>query len=129
MADEGRAYARAVAGKDRPGLLELLADDIDFRALTPGRAWEATTGNEVADVLFGSWFEPQDDIVGLISAEEGAPVEDTRHLTYRFAVRNPDGEFTVEQQAYFRTSEGRIAYLRVLCSGFREVGGLPDLDE
>ncbi len=129
MADEGRAYARAVAGKDRSGLLDLLADDVDFRALTPGRAWEAGTSAEVADVLFGSWFEPQDDIVGLISAEEGPAVEDTRQLTYRFAVRNPDGDFTVEQQAYFRTSRGRIGYLRVMCSGYREVGGVPDVDE
>jgi hypothetical protein len=129
MADEGRAFARAVAGKDREGLLEVLGDEVDFRALTPGRAWEARTGSEVADVLFGAWFEPQDDIVALITAEEGVPVEDTRHVTYRFAVRNPDGDFTVEQQAYYRTAEGRIAHLRILCSGYREAGGVPDVDE
>ena len=41
----------------------------------------------------------------------------------------PDGDFTVEQQAYYRTEEGRIVHLRVLCSGFREAGGVPDLDE
>ncbi len=129
MADEGRAFARAVAGKDRAGLLEVLADDIDFRALTPGRSWEAASAPEVADVLFGSWFEPQDDIVGLLRSEEGTAVEDTRLVAYRFAIRNPDGDFTVEQQAYYRTTEGRISYLRVLCSGFREVGGVPDVDE
>jgi hypothetical protein len=129
MADEGGALARAMAGKDRPGLLELLADDVDFRALTPGRAWEAGTAHEVADILVGTWFEPQDDIVGLVGVEDGEPVEDTRRVGYRFAVRTPDGDFTVEQQAYYRTEQGRIVHLRLLCSGFREAGGIPDLDE
>jgi len=129
MADECGALARAMAGKDRPGLLELLADDVDFRALTPGRAWEAGTAHEVADILVGTWFEPQDDIVGLVGVEDGEPVEDTRRVGYRFAVRTPDGDFTVEQQAYYRTEQGRIVHLRLLCSGFREAGGIPDLDE
>jgi len=128
MADEGSALARAMAGKDRPGLLELLADDVDFRALTPGRAWEAGTAHEVADILVGTWFEPQDDIVGLIGVEDGEPVGDTRRVGYRFAVRTPDGDFTVEQQAYYRTEEGRIVHLRLLCSGFREAAAVPDLD-
>lgn len=128
MADEGGAFARAVAGKDRAGVLALLADDVDFRALTPGRAWEADTPEGVADALFGSWFEPQDDIVALVSVEDGEPVEDTRRVAYRLAVRTPDGDFTVEQQAYYRTARGRIVHLRVLCSGFRAVGGVPDLD-
>jgi ketosteroid isomerase-like protein len=129
MADEGSAFARALSGKDRSALLEVLADDVDFRALTPGRAWEASTSAEVADILFGSWFEPQDDIVGLVDVVDGEPVEDTRRVAYRVAVRTPDGDFTVEQQAYYRTEEGRIAHLRVLCSGFRESGGIPDVDE
>jgi len=74
MADEGSAFARAVSSKDRGGLLEVLADDVDFRALTPGRAWEASSPPEVADIVFGSWFEPQDDIVGLVGVEDGDPV-------------------------------------------------------
>ncbi len=127
--DEGSAFARAVSGKDRPGVIDVLADDVDFRALTPGRAWEASTSAAVADILFGSWFEPQDDIVGLVEVVDGEPVEDTQRVAYRFAVRTPDGDFTVEQQAYYRTEEGRIVHLRVLCSGFREAGGVPNLDE
>jgi ketosteroid isomerase-like protein len=129
MAEEGSVFARAVSSKDREGLLEVLADDVDFRALTPGRAWEASSPPEVADIVFGSWFEPQDDIVGLVGVEDGEPVGDTRRVAYRLAVRTPGGEFTVEQQAYYRTREGRIAHLRVLCSGLREAGGVPDVDE
>jgi hypothetical protein len=129
MADEGSAFARAVSSKDRGAVLDVLADDVDFRALTPGRAWEAGSATEVVDILFGSWFEPHDDVVGLIGVEDGEPVEDTRRVAYRFAVRTPDGDYTVEQQAYYRTEAGRIVHLRVLCSGFREVGGVPDVDE
>lgn len=126
MPDEGRAFARAVAAKDRAGLLEVLADDVDFRALTPGRPWEADTADGVAEVLFGSWFEPQDEVRGLLAVEDGDPVGDTWRVAYRLAVRTPDGDFTVEQQAYYRTRRGRIVHLRVLCSGFRAADGVPD---
>ena len=127
MAHEGSALARAVAQKDRSGLTGLLADDVDFRGLTPSRAWEAGTPGEVADVVFGSWFEPQDDIVGLVGIEVGDPVADTQRVAYRVAVRTPDGDFTVEQQAYYRTRQGRIVHLRMLCSGFRPSDATPDL--
>ena len=129
MADEGGAFARAVASKDREGLLAVLAEDVDFRGLTPGRSWEGSTASDVADVVFTAWFEPQDEIVGLLGTTDGDPVEDTRRVEYRLAVRTPDGDFTVEQQAYYRTEGGRIVHLRVLCSGYRPAGGLPDLDE
>ncbi len=32
---------------------------MDFRALTPGRVWDASTPDAVIDeVILGSWFEP-----------------------------------------------------------------------
>ncbi len=129
MADEGGAFARAVAGKDRAGVLAVLDEHVDFRALTPNRSWEASSAEATAEVLFGSWFEPQDEIVALLGLEDGPPVEDTQRVSYRLALRTPDGEFTAEQQAYYRTREGRIVHLRVMCSGFREAGGHPDLAE
>jgi hypothetical protein len=36
-------------------------------------------------------------------------------------VNNPEGQFLVEQQAYISERDGQIAWMRVLCSGFREV--------
>jgi hypothetical protein len=38
---------------------------------------------------------------------------------WRFAVATPDGPHLVEQQAYCSTADGRISWMRVLCSGFR----------
>jgi hypothetical protein len=48
-------------------------------------------------------------------------VEDTSHVGYRLALRTPDGDYTVEQQGYYRVEDGRIAHLRLVCSGYRPV--------
>ena len=32
---------------------------------------------------------------------------------------SPDGRFVVEQQAYLEERDGRIGWMRVMCSGFR----------
>ena len=118
--DEGVAFAQALARKDVDGLRAVLAPDVDFRGLTPGRFWEGGSPEEVLEVVLGSWFEPQDEIRELLDVEAGEPVEDTRRVGYRLAVHTPDGDFTVEQQAYYRSEDGRIVHLRVLCSGFRQ---------
>jgi len=119
MTAAGRSWADAVAAKDHDAVRALLAPDVDFRALTPGRPWEATTSDAVLEIVFGHWFEDQEEVVALLAVDTGDPVEDVQRVGYRFAMRTPDGDFTVEQQAYFRNSDGRITHLRVLCSGFR----------
>jgi hypothetical protein len=43
----------------------------------------------------------------------------TSHVTCRLEIDNDDGAQVVEQQAYYRAEEGRIVWMRVLCSGFR----------
>ena len=117
----GEDFARAVAGKDRAALVSLLADDVDFKGLTPGRLWEASDAAGVAAIFFDTWFGPDDDVVGLIGSHDGEPVADTDRVSYRLDVSNDDGAHVVEQQAYFRAADGRIGHLRVLCSGFRPV--------
>lgn len=114
----GEQLARALAAKDRDALRAVLADRVDFRGLTPGRHWEATTGDEVAAVFVGAWFEPGDEIVELLDVSHGA-VGDRRHLSYRLRGRNDGGPFVVEQQAYYTENGEGIDWLRVLCSGFR----------
>jgi hypothetical protein len=44
---------------------------------------------------------------------------DRDRVAWRFAVTTPDGPHLVEQQAYYSTTDGRISWMRVLCSGFR----------
>jgi hypothetical protein len=70
----GPQFATALAEKDFDRVRALLHPEIDFRGMTPNRAWEG---------------------------------------------QDPDGLHTVEQQAYVEERDGRISWMRVLCSGFQ----------
>lgn len=117
----GERFARALAAKDRDRLGELLHADVDFRALTPRRAWEAAGPDAVLEILLSNWFEDTDEIRALEQVETGA-VADRERVGYRFRVTNPEGEFLVEQQAYIAAADDRISWMRVVCSGFRRAG-------
>lgn len=117
----GSRFALALAAKDEAALTALLSESVDFKALTPRRAWEADNPASVLTVLLGTWFEPQDEITEVLDLSEGGDVADTQHVSYRFALRTPDGPHVAEQQVYYRSEGEQIGYLRVLCSGFRPV--------
>ena len=122
----GERFARAIAAKDAPALLRLLDPQIDFRAMTPGRMWEADSPAQLVDeVILGKWFEPTDRI-DAIEAIENGEVADRESVRYRFRVTNNDGSFLVEQQAYLGVAEDRIAFLRVMCSGYRPIDKTAD---
>lgn len=114
----GTRLARAVAAKDEAALRGVLADDVDFKGLTPGRLWEGIGPDDVVATLFGAWFEPQDRIERLVDLSEGAAVADTSHVSYRLDLVTPGGSYVAEQQAYYR-GEATIGHLRMMCSGFR----------
>jgi hypothetical protein len=116
----GADFARALAEKDSGRLREILHPDVDFRGLTPNRNWEARGPDAVLSILFDHWLEDKDEIRALESVESDA-VADRERVGYRFRVRNPDGDFLVEQQAYLAETDGRIGWMRVVCSGFRPV--------
>jgi len=117
----GERLAEAIAKKDAPAMLALLDAQVDFRGLTPGRFWEASSARElVDDVILGHWFEPTDRIESIESIERGS-VADRHRVAYQFRVVNDDGTFIVEQQAYFEVADDRITMLRVMCSGYRPV--------
>ncbi len=113
----GKRFANAVAARDEAALRAVLADDVDFRALTPRRSWEGTGPDDVVEAVFGSWFE-ESDRIERADVTDGADVADTSHVTYRFDLVNDGGEFVAEQQAYYRGGE-TIEHLRIMCSGFR----------
>ena len=114
----GSDFARALAVKDLQRLRELVHPEIDFRGLTPSRAWEASDPDALMSVLLDGWFKDKDRITGVDSVESDA-FADRERVGYRFTVRNPDGDFLVEQQAYIGERDGRIGWMRVVCSGFR----------
>jgi hypothetical protein len=113
-------FVAALARRDRTALLDLLTPQVDFRGMTPGRFWEATEATELVDQVLFSWLEEQDEVTDVLSVDRDWMV-DREHVSFRFAVSTPDGPHVVEQQAYLEIEDGRISWLRVMCSGFRRV--------
>jgi hypothetical protein len=118
----GRRYVDALAAKDRERLAAVLDPAVDFRALTPNRNWEASDPAGVLDIVLGTWFQPSDHLDELVLLEHDG-FADREQLRFRFAGRNADGPFVIEQQAYITERDGRIGWMRVLCSGFRPGAG------
>ena len=114
----GDAWVRAIAAGDEEALVAVLDPSVDFRALTPGADWTASTADEVAAIVLGRWFA-QPRRIESIEQVEHATVGDRQRAGYLFRATTPDGETTIEQQAYFDVVDDRITLLRVLCSGFR----------
>lgn len=116
----GQRFVAAIADKDDAALTELLATDVDFRAVTPGTAWEAHGREQVRDIVLGTWFGPGRTIerVSALTVDASLPVA---RVGYRFDATLPDGRFQVEQQALYRCSHGSIDELRICCTGFLPV--------
>ena len=122
MSELGQAFVDALARKDTSRMSEVLDPAVDFRGLTPNRNWEATGSQAVIDEILATWFGESDQIEATLRVESDE-FADRERVGYRFRVRNPDGLFVVEQQAYFTERDGRIDWMRVVCSGFRPADG------
>lgn len=116
----GERFARALAGRDDAALRALLACPVDFHALTPGRHWQAATGEQVVgEIILGQWFDGT-EIQELCSVTTGQ-VAGREHVAYRLRVQRSGSEYLVEQQAYYDTDGTQITWMRVLCSGYQAV--------
>ena len=114
----GESFARALGEKDFERIIQLLHPEIDFCGLTPGRSWTAHGPEQVVGDVLTRWFEPSDEIERVQRVQSDA-FADRGRVGYRFAGRNGDGPFVVEQQAYYAERDGRIGWMRIVCSGFR----------
>src|SRR5438270_4938383 len=113
----GEQFARAVAAKDHGRVRELLHPDLDFRAMTPKRVWEAADTDGVIETL-SVWFDEGGTIDGIYALSVDS-FADRQRVGYRLRIQNADGNHLVEQQAYLSEQEGRIGWLRIMCSGYR----------
>jgi len=121
----GERFARALADKDAGALKTLLRPDVDFRAMTPGKFWESTDVDTIVDkTLLGTWFDSDRRITSVLAIETDS-IGSLDRVGYRFEAQRPDGEFVIEQQAYFATDGETISWLRIMCTGFvpRASGG------
>jgi hypothetical protein len=119
----GHRFVAALAAEDAATLLAMFDDEVDFRGMTPGRVWDARTATAVIDdVILGKWFGPSDTVERVEVVETGM-VGDRHSLGYRLHLTNADGGFVVGQHVFYDITDGRITWMRVLCSGFRPVTG------
>ena len=116
----GASFADALAAKDFDRIRELLHPELDFRGLTPRRNWEASRSRRMIGSVLREWFEDSDEIEELVQVETDS-FADRERVAYRFRVRNPEGLFLVEQQVYLAERDGRIGWMRSVCSGFRPI--------
>ncbi len=118
----GTRFAQALADKDAAELKALLRPDVDFRAMTPGRFWESNDVDEIVDeTILGTWFDPERQITELVALDTDS-IGSVERVGYRFTVNRPEGDFTIEQQAYYQTDGATIGWLRIMCSGFLPLG-------
>jgi hypothetical protein len=113
----GPAFAQALAVRDFDTLRSLLDPEVEFRALTPRRGWEASTDAETVD-LFRGWFD-EATVIDEVDDVATHTVGDRQHLWYRFSGHDDEGPFVVEQHVYFTERDGRMDWMRMMCSGFR----------
>lgn len=114
----GEEFAEALGRKDFDRISTILHPQVDFRAVTPRRAWEASDAQTLVEEVLRKWFGESVEIERIISIETDS-FADRQRLAYRFQGRNSDGPFVIEQQAYFSERDGRLGWMRLACSGFR----------
>jgi ketosteroid isomerase-like protein len=110
----------AIVARDLPRAQALMHPDVDFRAMTPKRTWEAEDPGGVEEVL-RAWFEHPEREVERVEPTEPASVEDTMRVGWRVYGTEARGPFVYEQQAFVREDGGRVVWMRVMCSGPRPV--------
>jgi hypothetical protein len=118
------AFLDGLAAQDFAQLGGALAAEARLRALLPSGLWEWAGAGAIAN-RFARWFGETEEFQ-LIDAAAGA-VGGRLHLHWRVRLRAErlgPGWFTVEQQSYADTgSDGRIAQLDLLCTGYRPEDG------
>lgn len=114
----GRRFVEALAVKDPEALGAVLHPEVDFRALTPNRFWEAHDRDAVLEILLGVWF-PADAALDELLLLTTDTVADREQVRFRFRGHNPNGPMIVEEQAYLAGRDGLIGWMRIVCSGQR----------
>jgi hypothetical protein len=111
------ALVDAIVARDLARAASLLHPEIDFRAMTPNRVWEAE-GPDGVEAVLRAWFEDPDEDVSAIEATEPVSVEGTVRVGWLAHVSDDRGPHVFEQQAYVRERDEQIGWLRVICSGW-----------
>jgi hypothetical protein len=116
----GQSFIEALVRHDWAGIAACFEPDGQFRAVVPNaNPFRDRTGREAAAAQIRAWFGDA-DVTELVSSTV-EPMGDRVHLAYRIHEHEPDGWYLVEQHAFITPGPQGIAYMNLLCSGFRPV--------
>jgi hypothetical protein len=110
-------WVDAIVARDLARAVALLHREVDFRAMTPNRVWDAENPAGVEAIL-REWFEDPDEDVQEIEGTESVAIEDTVRVGWLVHISDRDGPHVFEQQAYLREHDAQIDWMRVICSGW-----------
>ena len=112
------AIAAAVAGRDSTGLAAAVTEGVRLRALLPGGPIQVHGRDDVV-ACFGRWFADMDTVKVVESA--GEPVADRLLIHYQLELARSGTRWACTQTSVCKISDGRLATIDLLCSGFREI--------
>ena len=112
MTSLGEDFARAVAAKDHDRVRQLLHPELDFRAMTPKRIWEAETPEDVVSALRTTNAEVGDEMPLL------SYLEKMDHSPFRYPT--PDG-YPLEASHWYSTLLWRWKFALALANN--EING------
>jgi hypothetical protein len=116
----GRRFIDAIVTHDWQAISDCFEADAHFRAVVPNtNPFRDRVGPAAAADQLRRWFGDADVTELVESAVE--PMEDRVRVSYRIHEHEPDGWFVVEQQAYITLGDEAIAFMNLVCSGFRPV--------
>jgi hypothetical protein len=115
--DVAAAFLNALAAREFTKAQSLLAQDIQFRMLVPGRLMTDQGANATIR-RFASWFAGADQFQ--VEASSAQEIEGRAVVTYRFRLHDARGWQVLEQHLMLDVgTDGRVGAIDLLCSGFR----------
>ena len=108
--------ADAIVARDFARIVTLLHPEIDFRAMTPNRVWEAE-GPAGVEAVLREWLDDPDEDIEAIQATGPVWIEGTVRVGWLVRLSDADGRHIFEQQAYVRERDAQVGWMRVMCSG------------
>jgi len=115
----GAAFLRALTSRRFAEGRTLLAEDVRFRMLVPPGVMSESDADATMG-RFAGWFGDADQFE--VEASSSGEVEERPAITYRFRLHDADGWRVIEQHLMLDvSSDGRIAGIDLLCSGFRSI--------
>jgi len=112
----GEAFIEALTVQDFDALEQLFLPRANFHSLVPSAHLHGATAAEAVELL-QDWFGDKDSINILQSVAD--LVQEVLSISYRLRVHDRhNGWQVIEQHAYGVLREGKIAEMRLACSGF-----------